>query len=202
MEIHHASSVAEVIDIIGAGNPDPSSWGPDLVEIKLSTGDIITGSYYKGSKTPDIDYPITILPNSVLLGPVANLVKDGEDIIILSGRSDDTCRMIWKITRCGISHRVEQITDIISIVCAPEVPSDVTGDIWVKIALPDGRFLIGEKYTGADQPSISTTATTLTDTNAITGFVKHLVDNGITFTTKTGSDDQVVCIQWKMVEFL
>ncbi|MFC1687603.1 hypothetical protein ACFL0L_03420 [Patescibacteria group bacterium] len=102
MERHTVIDSSQLMDIIGAGNPDPGDPGPIMVEVTLWDGRIARATYYKGSNEPDVDSPSTVMTDlSPLNNPVNALLNDGTSFVIRMGQSDDTVVFEWTVEDPG-----------------------------------------------------------------------------------------------------
>lgn len=98
MERRTVIDAAQLIDVVGAGNPDPHDSGPVVVEVTLWDGRIVQATYYKGKLQPHIDFPTTVITDdSILTGPVNMLLNEGRGFIARGGKSDDTYELLWSI---------------------------------------------------------------------------------------------------------
>ncbi|MDD5489394.1 MAG: hypothetical protein PHP25_01790 [Candidatus Moranbacteria bacterium] len=97
------SSLIQLIDVIGAGNPNPSASGPVVVEIELQ-GEIgmsrtVIGSYYEGEKKPDVTARTDYIADDEALRPfIQKLITRGESFITETGSSDMVCTLEWTIS--------------------------------------------------------------------------------------------------------
>lgn len=100
MERYQANSVPQLIDFIGAGNPDSSFSGPVVAEIVLWDKRVVRASYYHGSyETADISVNDSVIMDDDVLAPfVLRLLSSGESFRVLTGESDETCFLEWTIS--------------------------------------------------------------------------------------------------------
>lgn len=96
------NNINQLIDRIGAGNPDPDNSGyQDLVRlIWAPDGRIITARYCgEDFSTADIDVKVDPIDDDEIIRPHAEaLLRDGKPIKVLMGGSDDTVFMEWTIS--------------------------------------------------------------------------------------------------------
>jgi len=99
MQNYPLTTVAGLVDIIGAGNPDPSASGPVVVQATLMEDKrVVKGCYYKGPKTPDITSKFDVIMDDIALRKhVDALMKDGTSFITETGTSDMVCTLEWTI---------------------------------------------------------------------------------------------------------
>jgi len=99
METLTVSSVKELMDVIGAGNPDPRAKGPVVVKVKIWDGRIVRGSYYRGPENPHvISNKAVITDNNLLLQHVQVLLSKGSGFIVRSGQGYTAHVLKWTIS--------------------------------------------------------------------------------------------------------
>jgi len=96
MKKYQTSSIGQIIDAIGASGPDPSAFGPEVVEITWENK-TITGSYYKGKKYPDVISKEDVIFDDAALRPyVELLLSERKSFVTETGTHDMVCTLIWE----------------------------------------------------------------------------------------------------------
>jgi hypothetical protein len=101
MRTYNAACMPELIDIIGAGNPDVTCTGPVVIQVKLWDGRAIEAVY--GSKPGellcgDIETTDEVVMDDVLIGKyIDRLMTKGEHFFVVTGSSDTTCSLEWRL---------------------------------------------------------------------------------------------------------
>jgi len=101
MTSYTASKMGQLLDIVGASNPDPKARGPVVVEVRLWDGRIVSASYYNGPKfqKPDAESIYDIFYDVDPLVPLVDrLLQTGETFVTITGDDDMVCCLEWKIT--------------------------------------------------------------------------------------------------------
>jgi hypothetical protein len=96
-----ARSKAQLLDIVGASNPNPSHPGPVVVAVRLWDGRLVRASYYgNGPKymTPDAETRSGIFFDIAPLVPlVERLLESGESFVTVTGTHDDVYCLEWSM---------------------------------------------------------------------------------------------------------
>lgn len=98
---HQISTKDELLDMIGAGNPNPLAIGPKVVEGTLWDGRKVSAAYYKkGPKWlhPDASTLEEIFMSLKPLVPLVDrLLENGKSFVTMMGASDTVCCLEWTI---------------------------------------------------------------------------------------------------------
>lgn len=99
MQTYNASSMNELLEIIGASGPDPSDRGPVVVRVMLEDGRIIEARYYRCEESEldartKYDVFFDVEP---LIPFVEKLLSEGKSFVTETGTHDMVCTLKWTI---------------------------------------------------------------------------------------------------------
>ncbi len=100
MQTYTATSVAQLLDIVGASNPNPDDPGPVVVQVRLWDGRKVIASYYDGPKYHDPDAKVRedlFYELDILVPLVDRLLETGESFVTFTGSHDMVCCLEWSI---------------------------------------------------------------------------------------------------------
>lgn len=94
------SGIPMLIDLVGAGNPNPRDNGPTVVTGNLWDGRVVTATYYRGPKyqNPDAETREDVFWDDGVLRPlVEKMLEKGESFVTVTGTDDAVCCLEWAI---------------------------------------------------------------------------------------------------------
>lgn len=95
-----AADADELLDIVGAGNPDPTNNREVIAFVTLWDGRKITASYPLTKRIPDVETndPV-IYENNVLRPFVDRLLNEEVPIVIKTGTDENECTLVWQFVK-------------------------------------------------------------------------------------------------------